>query len=117
MVWMSDMRRTLVEVWGINSKGKRAEILDRSNGIGETKMKCMLPFLAFLIALPAQASVYARNDDSDINNNVNISVTNEWVGGLLVPQISAVLAIPPRVATQYHVIRVCHDGTALGSAP
>jgi hypothetical protein len=70
-----------------------------------------------LVALPAQAGVYARNDDSDINNNVNVSITNEWVGGLLVPQLSAVLVIPPRVPEQYHVIRVCHDGSVLAAQP
>jgi hypothetical protein len=80
-------------------------------------MKHFLFLLMLLIGLPTHAGVYARNDDSDINNNVNISVTNEWVGGLLVPQLAAVLAIPPRVATQYHVVRLCHDGTALAEQP
>ena len=75
-------------------------------------MRHLLLLPALLVALPARASVYARNDDSDINNNVDMVVTNEWAGGLLVPNLSAVLTIPPRVAQQYHVIRLCHDGTA-----
>jgi hypothetical protein len=75
-------------------------------------MRHLLLLPALLVALPARASVYARDDDSDINNNVNMAVTNEWVGGLLVPNLSAVLTIPPRVAQQNHVIQLCHDGTA-----
>ncbi|HJY77320.1 MAG TPA: hypothetical protein VKE95_11845 [Burkholderiales bacterium] len=80
-------------------------------------MKHLLLLPALLVALPERASVNARNNDSHITNNVNIAVTNEWVGGLLVPNLSAVLTIPPRVAQQYHVIRLCHDGTELASQP
>ena len=75
-------------------------------------MRHLLLLPALLVALPARAGVYARNDDSDINNNVNEAVTNEWEGCLLVPNLSAVLTVPPRVAQQYHVIRLSHDGTA-----
>ena len=75
-------------------------------------MRHLLLLPALLVAFPARASLYARDDRSDINNNVNMTVTNEWAGGLLVPNLSAVLTIPPRVAQQYHVIRLCHDGTA-----
>src|SRR5262245_57663588 len=75
-------------------------------------MKHLLLLPALLVALPPRASVYARDDDSDIKNNAKIAVPNEWVRGLLVPNLSAVLTIPPRVAQQYHVIRLCHDGTA-----
>jgi len=80
-------------------------------------MKHLLLLPALLVALPARASVNTRNNYSDITNTANIAVANEWVGGLLVPNLSAVLTIPPRVAQQYHVIRLCHDGTALASQP
>jgi hypothetical protein len=77
-------------------------------------MRHLLLLPALLVSLPARASVHARNDGSDIDNSLTIAVTNERVGGLLVPNLSAVLTVPPRVAQQYHVIQLCHDGTASG---
>lgn len=65
---------------------------------------------ALLLHAPAQAGVYAYNDASDINNKVNITVTNEIVDGLLVKTKSAVVTIPPRSNQQYHTIRLCHGG-------
>lgn len=68
---------------------------------------------ALLLHVPAHAGVYAYNDASDINNNVNITVTNEWVNGLLVKHHSAVVTIPPRQNQQYHTIRLCHGDANL----
>lgn len=65
---------------------------------------------ALFLHAPAHAGVYARNDDSDINNKVNITVTNEIVDGLLVKSLNAVVTIPARVNQQYHTIRLCHGG-------